>query len=188
MIQDVLQKVSRDIETTFDNVNTWFEISIDLLDYTPSNNGWTIRQILEHISLTNHYLLILIRKGAQKAIEKSKINSYQDLVTNYDLDWGGLEAISVHKSFAWSRPEHMEPTGKISLQQIKIKLQSQLEDCLSILNQMPNGEGVLYKTMMTVNSLGKIDVYHYIYFLVQHAKRHLSQMEKIKIEFQKSER
>lgn len=68
MIQDVLQKVSRDIETTFDNVNTWFEISIDLLDYTPSNNGWTIRQILEHISLTNHYLLILIRKGAQKAI------------------------------------------------------------------------------------------------------------------------
>jgi hypothetical protein len=43
---------------------------------------------------------------------------------------------------------------------------------------MPNGEGILYKTTMSVNDLGKIDVYQYIYFLAQHAKRHLAQMER----------
>jgi hypothetical protein len=26
-------------------------------------------------------------------------------------------------------------------------------------------------------------VYHYIYFLVQHAKRHITQMERVEIEF-----
>jgi hypothetical protein len=36
---------------------------------------------------------------------------------------------------------------------------------------------------MSVDELGKIDVYHYIYFLAQHAKRHLMQMEMIKAEF-----
>jgi hypothetical protein len=41
----------------------------------------------------------------------------------------------------------------------------------------------LCKTMMSVNNIGKIDVYHYICFLVQHAKRHITQMEKIRDEF-----
>ncbi|MBN8787104.1 MAG: hypothetical protein J0I84_08435 [Terrimonas sp.] len=48
---------------------------------------------------------------------------------------------------------------------------------------MKNGEGVLYKTTMTVNDLGKIDVYEYIYFLAQHGQRHVTQMEKNEAEF-----
>lgn len=31
---------------------------------------------------------------------------------------------------------------------------------------------------MIVNNLGKIDVYQYIYFLSQHAQRHIAQMER----------
>jgi hypothetical protein len=42
---------------------------------------------------------------------------------------------------------------------------------------LSNGEGALYKTTMSVNSLGKIDVYEYIYFLAQHGRRHIGQME-----------
>ena len=38
---------------------------------------------------------------------------------------------------------------------------------------------------MTVNDLGKIDVYQYIYFLVKHAERHIVQMLKIEQEFDK---
>lgn len=185
MIKDVIQKIGKNLETTFDDVNSWFNVTDDLLDYIPLNNGWTIRQILEHISLTNHYLLILIRKGARKAIEESKKSPWHDLVANYDLDWDKLATIGIHGSFEWTRPEHMEPTGTILLHDVKVTLQSQVEECLSILDTLSNGEGVLYKTMMTVNGLGKIDVYHYIRFLAQHAKRHLSQMEKIRIEFEK---
>jgi hypothetical protein len=38
---------------------------------------------------------------------------------------------------------------------------------------------------MTVNGLGKIDVYEYIYFLARHAQRHITQMVGNEIEFNK---
>jgi len=68
---------------------------------------------------------------------------------------------------------------------IKATLKLQLDECLFLLKQLENGEGVLYRTMMSVNGLGKIDVYHYIYFLCQHAKRHTTQMKQIKEGFDK---
>jgi len=42
---------------------------------------------------------------------------------------------------------------------------------------MGNGEGSLCKVRMSVNELGKIDLYQWLYFLAQHARRHLDQME-----------
>ena len=143
------------------------------------------QKILEHISLTNHFLLILIRKGTGKALEASVKNDYSHLLVNYDLDWTRLKQIGQHKSFTWNRPKHMEPTAAVDLITIRNKLHDQLKECQDYLSRLKNGEGVLYKTTMTVNALGKIDVYHYILFLVQHAKRHLTQMEKIKSEFEK---
>ncbi len=187
MIQDVIDKIKNDLTDTFNNVDVWFNSEDVLLDYLPQNGGWTIRQILEHISLTNHYLLILIRKGIAKSIEKSRIMDYSNLLQGYDLDWEKMRMIGEHNSFAWNRPEHMEPKADLALNAIRIKLNQQAKDCLSLLNQVPNGEGVLYKTKMSVNDLGKIDVYHYIYFLIQHAKRHLTQMNKVKMEFEKKD-
>lgn len=182
MFQNVINKIREDLTKTFAGVDEWFNSNDRLLDYSPKNGGWTIRQILEHIALTNCFLLILIRKGTAKALRIVKKNGYANLPTMYDLDWNRLRAIGEHQSFEWNRPEHMEPTGELSLESIKAWMNKQVEECLHCLDQMPNGEGALYKTMMTVNNLGKIDVYHYIYFLVQHAKRHIIQMEKTKAE------
>ncbi len=183
MIQDVISRIKNELIRAFDDLFYWFKIDKQLLDHCPSNQGWTIRQVLEHISLTNHFLLILIRKGVIKSIEKASSTDYVDLLINYDLDWDKLKEIGEHRSFKWNRPEHMEPTNKTLLSDVKILLEQQLQDCISLIDQVPNGEGVLYKTMMSVNNLGKIDVYHYIYFLVQHINRHLRQMEKIRSGF-----
>ena len=184
MIHNVIGKIKSDLVKTFADVNDWFDMDSVLLDYIPQNERWTIRQILEHISLTNYYLLILIRKGTSKAIGKAKITDYAGLLIAYDFDWNKLISIGNHKSFEWNRPEHMEPHGKTILGEVRIKLDNQLQECLGYLQQMPNGEGVLHRAMMSVNNLGKIDMYHYIYFLAQHAKRHITQMEKIKIEME----
>lgn len=161
----------------------WFDIGNGLLNYSPGRKKWSIREILEHVCLTNHYLLKLIRKGAAKAIEKAKKEDFTMLLDGYDLDWVKLEPIGIHRSFEWIRPEHMQPGGRMPVHEIRTILELQLQECLLLLNRLQNGEGVLYKTMMSVNNLGKIDVYHYIYFLVQHAKRHLSQIEKMEVEF-----
>jgi len=183
MIQNIIDRIRGELGKTFDDLFHWFEIDDKLLDHIPANGGWTIRQILEHISLTNHFLLILIRKGTMKSIEIANNTEYSSLLIDYDLDWEKLKMIGEHRSFEWNRPGHMEPTSEILLIEVKEKLFEQKHECLSLLSQVPNGEGVLYKTMMSVNNLGKIDVYHYIYFLVQHINRHLMQMKKIKYEF-----
>lgn len=64
-------------------------------------------------------------------------------------------------------------------------LEEQINECREILKEIPGGEGILYKTTMTVNNLGKIDAYQYIYFLCQHAKRHIAQMKSVRDEFSK---
>ena len=183
MIQDIIERIKDESIRTFDDLFYWFSCDDKLLDHSPANGGWTIRQILEHISLTNHFLLILIRKGTTKSIEIANNTEYSNLLIDYDLDWDKLKLIGEHRSFEWNRPQHMEPTSKIPLIEVKEKLFDQKQELLSLLKQIPNGEGVLYKTMMSVNNLGKIDVYHYLYFLVQHIKRHLIQMTKVKLEF-----
>jgi len=179
----ILDRLENDLCATFAKVRAWSNVDSNLLEYVPRDNGWTIRQILEHISLTNHYLLILIRKGTNKAIEKAKKADHVDWPADYDLNWNKLTAIGEHKSFAWSRPQHMEPTGVVAMNEIILTLHEQLQECIGYLHQMANGEGVLYKTMMSVNNIGKNDVYHYISFLAQHAQRHITQMKKISEEF-----
>jgi hypothetical protein len=185
MIQDVLNKIQADLDDIFGQVFDWCRADMGLLDYVPHSNGWTIRLVLEHISITNHFLLILIRKGAAKAIERAAKGQPITAAERYDLNWDKLAAIGQHGAFEWNRPQHMEPTGLPSLETIRQTLQSQLAECQALLNQLRQGEGVLYKTQMSVNGLGKIDVYHYIYFLALHAQRHIQQMEKIQDEFKK---
>ena len=185
MIGNIIDRIKEKLINTFDDVDRWFEIDENLSGYKPLSGGWSINEVLEHIYLTNHFLLILIKKGTKKAVELSSNKNFSRMLVNYNLDWDRLETIGEHKSFEWHRPAHMKPTGKEDLVIVRKRLSDQLKECLDCLQQLRNGEGVLHKTTMTVNGLGKIDVYHYLYFLAQHAKRHLMQMEKIKNDFLK---
>ena len=185
MIQQVIKRIEDELEAAFNEVFGWFNKEERLMVFRPLSKGWTIEEILEHIYLTNFYLLILIRKGAASALRKSAETDFTILLTDYDLDWNKMKLIGEHNSFIWNRPEHMQPSGSITMTEVKELLSKQMNDCLSLLNQLQNGEGVLHKKTMSVNGLGKIDVYHYIYFLVQHIQRHLTQMQKVEIEFYK---
>jgi hypothetical protein len=48
-----------------------------------------------------------------------------------------------------------------------------------MLRQLNGGEGALLKVSMSVNKSGRLDVYQWLYFLAQHAKRHISQMQEV---------
>jgi hypothetical protein len=184
MIDEVINKIRTELRLMFDELYSCFTMGDEYLNYQPNNNGWTMRKVLEHISLTNHFLLILVKKGTLKAIAKAEKTDYSNMLVDYNVDWSKLKAVGKHQSFYWNRPEHMEPAGVLELDVIKQTLQQQLIECLGCLDQLKNGEGVLYKTTMSVNGLGKIDVYHYILFLAMHAKRHVTQIEKIKAEYE----
>jgi hypothetical protein len=90
-----------------------------------------------------------------------------------------LDVIGERGSFGWVRPEHMEPTGLPSSGEVRERMRQQVAGCLDLLAQMGGGEGSLCRVRMSVNDLGKIDLYQWLYFLAQHARRHVQQMEDV---------
>ena len=185
-ISALIANIRTMLQHTFATVDTWFEKPANLRIHSSYNGGWSIDQILEHIGLTNHFLLILIDKGTQKALNKSTQVDLDEVLSTYNFQQEKLDQVGVHLSFPWIRPDHMEPKGHKTQLEVRQQLQDQLLKCLDTLDRLKNGEGVLYQTTMTVNDLGKIDVYQYLYFLAQHAKRHVGQMEKVEAEFQEA--
>ena len=182
-IISLITEIRNHLRITFSEIDGWFDKDASLMGYKPDSGGWSINEILEHIALTSHFLLILIEKGSRKALANTLNLNLEEELNNYNFHRDKIEEVGRHESFAWVRPEHMDPKGERSLEEIRQQLKDQLNQCLEVLSKLPNGEGVLSKTTMTVNDLGKIDVYEFIYFLSQHGQRHISQMEKVEIEY-----
>ena len=182
-IQNILTNLTRDLIRTFAVVDEWFDKGDALHRHKPALGGWSAGEVLEHIMLTNHYLLLLIEKGQEKALHRKTAEALEEQLKDYTLANPKLLEIGQHKSFAWERPEHHEPTGSRSLVEVRKEIRDQLYRCLFTLEMLPDGEGVLHKITMSVNDLGKLDVYQYIYFLALHARRHITQLEKIEQEF-----
>lgn len=154
-------------------LDAWFDEEAAL-----PRQGWTVREILEHVMLTNHYLLKLIRKGSAKAIRIARTKGYTGLPSDYCFFNPALEMVGTTDAFPWKTPEHMIPSGTLPLREVRKTLRDQLYTCLSILDAMPAGEGAYYKITMSVNSIGKLDMYQYLYFLALHEKRHVEQINK----------
>jgi hypothetical protein len=182
-IQTVITEIEKFLNRTFTSLDSWFEQEQSLRSYKPQNGGWSINQVLEHIALTNHFLLILIDKGARKALNNAATANLAEAIQGYEFHRERLDEVGIHQSFDWIRPAHMEPTNSKTTGEVRQELKDQHARCLDSLSKLGNGEGVLYKTSMSVNGLGKIDVYEYIYFLAQHGQRHITQMQKVEAEF-----
>ncbi len=183
-IASLLEELRSYLATTFALVDEWFDQPAALREYRPADLGWTTDEVLAHLGLTNHYLLILIEKGTAKALANAQERELAAVLATYEFPREKLAAIGVLHAFAWVRPEHMEPhLNKLPLPAIRQQLRDQLAQVLGCLNQLPKGEGLLYQTTMSVNDLGKLNVHEYVYFLAQHARRHLTQMHDNAAEF-----
>jgi len=184
-LKSYIQAIQIHLIETHRNLLEWFNENDEIKSYKPIDGGWTISEILEHIALTSHFLLILIDKGSKKALKNINELSLDELLKSEELNLEKIDRIGMHKSFDWIRPEHMEPTGEKENQEIIDQLISQMTRCLNQLETLKNGEGLRYKTTMTVDGLGKINVYEYIQFLSKHAERHIYQKQENKNELNK---
>lgn len=64
-VKEAIQYIDLELTKTLTEYYSWLDMRSDLLSFRPKD-GWSIEQILEHVSLTNYFLLILIRKGKEK--------------------------------------------------------------------------------------------------------------------------
>jgi hypothetical protein len=174
--QQTISAVRQALLDIFAEVDAWFDKPEDLRRYQPVSGGWSIQQILEHITLTNHFLMLTLRKWVEIALRRAARGNG---IGEGESDLDRLDVIGQRGTFSWIRPAHMEPTGKPSLEEIRATLRTQLAECLDFLEKLGQGEGSLCQIRMTVNDLGKIDLYQWLYFLAQHAQRHLQQMATI---------
>ena len=181
---DLLAAVRASLLDAFAQVDIWFDQPAALRSHLPADQGWTVDEVLDHIGLTNHFLLILIEKGVTKALANREGLNLAAELARYQFEPAKLAAIGTLHAFDWVRPAHMEPrTAPRPLPAVRQQLHGQLAQALACLDRLPHGEGVLYHTTMTVNGLGKLNVYEYLYFLAQHARRHLTQMQENATEF-----
>ena len=65
--------VQRSLIEVFADVDGWFERPVDERTFQPASRGWTIDQVLEHISLTNHFLMVTLRKAVEKAVRRAAL-------------------------------------------------------------------------------------------------------------------
>ncbi|MGF1581606.1 MAG: DinB family protein [Gemmataceae bacterium] len=177
--EQTVTMVHQTLETVLSAVDQWFDKPTAILTFRPNSGNWSISQVLEHVTLTNHYLMLTLGKYVAKAVKRASEGEEIPLAES-DLDC--VNIIGERGSFEWIRPEHMEPSPDPNLVQTRQRLQEQLAACLSLLSQLANGEGALCSIQMSVNDLGRIDLYQWLYFLAQHARRHLQQMEAIEQE------
>lgn len=178
--EKTIEKVGAKLEEVFAQLYIWFNELAEIRKYRPQDNGWTINEVLEHITLTNYYLLKVLNHSYPKAIKRAT-NKVTALIEESDLEI--LEAVGQIDSFTWTRPQHMEPKGEKPLSEILLLMKEQELKCMEILRKLKNGEGSFCKITMSVNSYGKIDLYQWLYFLALHSQRHLQQILGNKLEF-----
>lgn len=177
-MRNVIQSVREALLTNFRELDTWFEKDFDLLHFKPDTNHWNIREVLEHISLTNYFLLLIINKSTRRALERKRATNTIILAADYQDKFDKIDVIG-SRSFGWIRPEHLEPSGLQDIRDIRALLKQQFAQCMYNLSLLKNGEGLLVLTNMSVNHLGKLDIYQYIYFLTKHIERHIRQMQRL---------
>jgi hypothetical protein len=184
-MRNVVQFVREALINNFRELDQWFKEDNVLLHFKPGRDEWSIREVLEHISLTNYFLLLTINKSTRRALERKLDGLIIMPPHDYEEKFRQIEIVS-SKSFGWVNPAHLEPTGKRSPDEIRSLLKQQFAQCMYNLSLLKNGEGRLVKTEMTVNNLGKLDIYQYIFFLTRHIERHLAQMRELKDQFEDS--
>ena len=175
---ETIATVRRTLLDTFAEIDRWFERAGHLRRYRPRTGGWTIDEVLEHVTLTNHFLMLILRKWVEIALRRAG----RTPITEGESDLRVLEVVGRRGSFGWVRPVHMEPTGNVTPEAVRETMQEQCRECLKLLEQLGTGEGALCRVTMTVNDLGKIDLYQWLYFVAMHARRHLRQLVAIERE------
>jgi hypothetical protein len=183
-MRNVIQVVREALLTNFRELDTWFEKDVDLLHYKPDAGQWNIREVLEHISLTNYFLLLIINKSTRRALERKNSGSNTVIISSDYYDKFSQIDVIGSSSFEWVRPEHLEPSGLQDMTDIRTLLKQQFAQCMYNLSLLKNGEGRLVFTNMSINQLGKLDIYQYIYFLTKHIERHIRQINRLANEAQ----
>lgn len=143
----------------------------DVQDFRPLPDAWTIREVLEHVVLADHFLLLLVQKIADRSGRRAARGEEWPTV---EPDFTLLQPLMDH-GFSWTHPPHMTPEGDRATQRIAEDLNRDLDRCRAFLDAQPAGEGTLHRIRMSVAD-AHLNLYQYLALIVLHADRHWIQI------------
>lgn len=84
-LHQIINTVNKKVIDSFFQLELWFDETVAVLNYVPSDKGWNGIQILEHVMLTSHYLLVLIDKATSKSLKRAL-----SLNGEFEFEWGSI--------------------------------------------------------------------------------------------------
>lgn len=139
----------------------------------PHADGWTGLEVLEHVALTDHFLLLL----ADKIADRCRRRLARGLAWPTAPPAFAQLLPLTRREFSWTAPGHMVPTGTLSPAACRARLESDGERCRALLAEFPAGQGTLHRIRMSVVD-ERLDLYQFIALIALHARRHLGQLER----------
>ncbi len=164
-----------EIDEVFALLDRWCTRPPGELEMVPKDAGWSIRLVIEHVGIVNHYLLLTLRKGVETARRRA---AREVAVPVAESDLTIFGDIADPDAFDWRSPKHMLPSGTLPLAEARAILARQHGECLLLLEGMAEGQGLLHTVRMSVRDLGRLDMYQWLWFLLMHARRHLAQIDR----------
>lgn len=174
----IIATIRNELIRAISALDSWFDRDDAVMHYRSAAVGCSVRELLEHVMITNRFLLKFVDQGSAKVIVKHDAQEMDILLSNYCLENDTLMENEVYKSFDWGKG-HAVSDGTMSLQEVRSEIREQLDRCLIHLELLDNGHGILYKTGLPVAGSEKLDIYQNIFLLARHVKRQLSQLDKI---------
>lgn len=172
-VEGVIRSLSESLRGRFAALEPWLRVDQRLWSHRPGEGSWSVGEVLEHVALSNRYLLILVEKLRERSLRRLAEGApLPQAVRDFTL----LDALA-SREFRWPHPAHMAPSGAADRGAIASELEQQRERCLSILRELPSGEGALHSLRMSVVG-ARLDLYQYLRLVDLHLLRHLGQMER----------
>ncbi len=171
------------LESAFAATLAWCCEPAALLAQRSSPGTWTPVEVLEHVTLANRFLSILIQKIAQRCEARLAAGaSYPAHPPHFEH----LETLA-RRDFGWLHPEHMSPTAGPPPEQLAATLGEQRDALLALLAALDRGRGSLHRIRMSVvptqaqDAEGdRLDLGQYLLVLTLHLERHLGQLERLR--------
>ncbi len=165
------------IESVFEALLERAQLDEARLRRAPEGGSWTGIEVLEHVALTDRFLLVLADKIARKSLARA---ARGDAWPASAPSFAHLEHIA-GRELEWRAPEHTRPAGAVELETIARTLESDRARAFALLEQCPDGVGTLHRIRMSVvgGEDDRLELYQYLEVVRLHAERHVRQIDRV---------
>lgn len=143
----------------------------------PAGGAWSGAEVLEHVALTNHFLLILVDKIAARC--RARV-ARGEVWPAHPPAFEILRGLASRET-SWDAPAHMLPTGAVAPAEAARRLADQGRRCAALLEELAFGEGTLHRIRMSMvgGEDDRLDLYQFLELLRLHAERHVAQVDRV---------